>query len=96
MKKIKNLSEGSFLKLVFGFLSACFLIGALCMSDRATMFSGLWQILSQPSKLTSNYFAIGGYAATFLNMGLVGVMCLLLFVVFKGTPNLVLLILAIV
>ena len=87
MKKIKNLSEGSFLKLVFGFLSACFLIGALCMSDRATMISGLWQILSQPSKLTSNYFAIGGYAATFLNMGLVGVICLLLFVVFKGTPN---------
>ena len=87
MKKIKNLSEGSFLKLVFGFLSACFLIGALCMSDRATMISGLWQILSQPSKLTSNYFAIGGYAATFLNMGLVGVSCLLLFVVFKGTPN---------
>ena len=87
MKKINNLSEGSFLKLVFGFLSACFLIGALCMSDRATMISGLWQILSQPSKLTSNYFAIGGYAATFLNMGLVGVICLLLFVVFKGTPN---------
>ena len=87
MKKIKNLSEGSFLKLVFGFLSVCFLIGALCMSDRAAMFSGLWQILSQPSKLTSNYFAIGGYAATFLNMGLVCAICLLLFVVFKGTPN---------
>ena len=87
MNKIKNLSEGSFLKLVFGFLSACFLIGALCMSDRASMLSGLWQILSQPSKLTSSYFAIGGYAATFLNMGLVGFVCLLLFVVFKGTPN---------
>ena len=27
------------------------------------------------------------YAATFLNMGLVGLLCLLLFVVFKGTPN---------
>jgi len=87
MNKIKNLSEGSFLKLVFGFLSVCFLIGALCMGDRAAMFSGLWQILSQPSKLTSNYFAIGGYAATFLNMGLVCAICLLLFVVFKGTPN---------
>ncbi len=87
MKKIKNLPEGSFLKLVFGFLTACFLIGALCMSDRAQMLTGLWQILSQPSKLTSNYFAIGGYAATFLNMGLVCLICLLLFVVFKGTPN---------
>ena len=87
MKKIKNLSEGSFLKLVFGFLSACFLVAPLCMKDRAQMFAGLWQILSQPSKLTSNYFAIGGYAATFLNMGLVCLICLLLFVVFKGTPN---------
>ena len=87
MKKIRNLSEGDFLKLVFGFLSACFLIAAVCMPDRGTMFSGLWQILSQPSKLSTNYFFIGGYAATFLNMGLVGLISLLLFVVFKGTPN---------
>ena len=87
MKKIRNLSEGDFLKLVFGFLSACFLIAAVCMPDRGTMFSGLWQILSQPSKLSTNYFFVGGYAATFLNMGLVGLISLLLFVVFKGTPN---------
>ena len=87
MKKIKNLSEGQFLKLLFAFFSAAFLIGAVCMSDRATMFSGLVQIMTQPSKLTSSYFAIGGYAATFLNMGLVGAICLLLFVLFKGTPN---------
>ena len=87
MKKIKNLSEGNFLKLLFAFLSACFLIAAFCMPDRATMFSGLWQIVSQPSKISANYFAMGGYAATFLNMGLVGLISLLLFVVFKGTPN---------
>ena len=87
MKKIKNLSEGSFLKLFFGFLTACFLIGAVCMSDRGTMFTGLWKILSQPSKISANYFAMGGYAATFLNMGLVCLISLLLFIVFKGTPN---------
>ena len=87
MNKIKNLSESSFLKLVFAFLSACFLIAAVIMPDRATMFSGLWQILSQPSKISTNYFAVGGYAATFLNMGLVALISLLLFVVFKGTPN---------
>ena len=87
MNKIKNLSEGSFLKLVFAFLTACFLIAALCMNDRAQMFTGLWQIISQPSKLSTNYFAVGGYAATFLNMGLVCAISLLLFVVFKGTPN---------
>ena len=87
MNKIKNLSEGAFLKLLFGFLSACFLIAALCMPDRSTMFTGLWNILTQPSKISANYFAMGGFAATFLNMGLVGLCSLLLFVVFKGTPN---------
>ena len=87
MKKIKNLSEGNFLKLFFAFFALAFLIAAPCMPDRVNMLSGLWQILSQPSKISANYFAIGGYAATFLNMGLVGVICLLLFVIFKGTPN---------
>ena len=87
MKKIRSMSESAFLKLFFAFFSAAFLIAAPLMPDRANMLSGLWQILSQPSKLTSNYFAIGGYAATFLNMGLVGIICLALFVVFKGTPN---------
>ena len=87
MNKVKNLSEGSFLKLLFGFLAACFLIAAVCMSDRASMFTGLWQIISNPSKLSTNYFSVGGYAATFLNMGLVAAISLLLFVVFKSTPN---------
>ena len=87
MKKIKNLSEGSFLKLVFAFLTACFLIAAVIMPDRSTMFTGLSKILSQPSKVSTNYFAVGGYAATFLNMGLVALISLLLFVVCKGTPN---------
>ena len=41
MKKIKSLSEGSFLKLLFAFLSLCFLVAAVCMPDRNTMFSGL-------------------------------------------------------
>ncbi len=87
MKKIKNLSEGSFLKLFFGFITLCFLIAAVCMPDRKEMFTGLWKIISQPSKISANYFAIGGYGATFLNMALVGILSLGLFFVFKGTPN---------
>ena len=87
MKKINNMSEGSFLKLIFAFLTACFLIAAVIMPDRSTLFTGLWKILSQPSKVSTNYFAVGGYAATFLNMGLVALISLLLFVVCKGTPN---------
>ena len=84
MKKIKSCSESDFLKLFFGFVTACFLIAAVCMPDRGQMFSGLWQIISQPSKISTNYFAVGGYAATFLNMGLVALICLLLFATLKA------------
>ena len=87
MKKIKNLSEGSFLKLLFAFVSLCFLVAAVCMPDRNTMFSGLWKILTSTAKISTNYFDVGGFAGTFLNMGLVGLVSLLLFVVLKGTPN---------
>ena len=75
MNKIKNLSEHSFLKLFFAALSACFIVAAVIMPDRATMFSGFWKILTQTCKVSTNYFALGGYAATFLNMGLVGLIC---------------------
>ena len=75
MNKIKNLSEHSFLKLFFAALSACFIVAAVIMPDRATMFSGFWKILTQTCKVSTNYFALGGYSATFLNMGLVGLAC---------------------
>ncbi|MBR1972649.1 MAG: DUF1576 domain-containing protein [Oscillospiraceae bacterium] len=87
MKKIRMLSESAFLKVLFAFFAASFLVASVFMPDRDQMFTGLWQILSQPSKLTCSYFAIGGYAATFLNMGLVALICLGLFLVFKGVPN---------
>lgn len=87
MKKISSMREGDFLKLFFGCFSTFFLVAAFFMPDRGSMLSGLWQILSQPSKLSTNYFAVGGYSATFLNMALVGYLCLLLYIVFGGTPN---------
>ncbi len=87
MKKLRALSEDSFLKLFFAFLSLCFLVAAPIMPDRDRMFSGLWQILSQPSKVSTNYFAVGGYAATFLNMGLVGLICTGLYVFLKAKAN---------
>ena len=87
MKKIKNLPESDFLKLFYGFFSLCFLIAAFFMPDRGNMLSGLWQILSNPCKVSTNYFAVGGYAATFLNMGLVGLACTGLYVLLKATAN---------
>ena len=87
MNKIKNLSESNFLKLFFSFITACFLIAAVCMPDRGNMFAGLWQIISQPSKVSTNYFAVGGYAATFLNMGLVALVCLGLYCIPGAVAN---------
>ena len=87
MKKIKSMSESNFLKLLFAFVGVAFLVAAVCMPDRSTMLAGFWQILSQPCKVTTNYFSVGGFAATFLNMGLVALIIAALFHVTKTTVN---------
>ena len=87
MKKIKNLPESSFLKLFFAFVSVSFLVAAVCMPDRSTMFTGLWNILTGTCKISTNYFALGGYAATYLNMGLVGLICTALCFLPGAKPN---------
>ncbi len=75
MKRLNDLSANAFLKLFFTYFSLCFLIAAFFMPDRADMLPGFWRILSSPAKASANYFSIGGYAATFLNMGIVGLIC---------------------
>ncbi len=87
VKKLNNLQESSFLKLFFGFITLCFLIAAVCMPDRAQMFTGLKSILLGTCKISTNYFALGGYAATYLNMGLVGLICTLLCFLPGAKPN---------
>ena len=79
MKRLNRLPERDFLKLFFLFFSSSFLIAAFCMPDRAQMLSGLLKILSMPTKASTSFFSIGGYAATFLNMGLIGLICTALF-----------------
>ena len=87
MKKIKNLSQESFLKLFFGFISLCFLVTACILPDRSAAFTGLWKILSGTCKISTNYFALGGFSATFLNMGLIGVICTALCFLPGAKPN---------
>ena len=87
MKKLKSIPEGEFLKGFFGVFSLFFVAAAFFMPDRGEMLPGLLRLLTEPCKVPTNYFAVGGYAATFLNMGLVGLICLGLFLVFHGTPN---------
>lgn len=87
MKKLNALSESDFLKALFGFFTVAFLAAALLMPDRAQMISGLLRIISQPNKISTNYFYLGGFAATSLNMGLVALFCLALYVLFGATAN---------
>ena len=75
MKKIAKMEESGFLKLFFLFVSLCFVVAAVIMPDRGLILTGMKNILLLPCKVTTNYFTIGGFAATFLNMGLVGLFC---------------------
>ena len=79
MKRLNHLSENTFLKLFFTYFSLCFLVAAFFMPDRSSMFSGFIKILCSPTKASTNFFSVGGYAATFLNMGLVGLICTALY-----------------
>lgn len=87
MKKIKNLPENNFLILFFLLFSLAFLIASLVALDRAFLFEGMEQILTQPCKIPTNYFAVGGYSATFFNMGLVTLACLGLYLIFRAELN---------
>lgn len=87
MKKFHSLAETKFMKDLFLVITAVFLVAAVCMPDRSTMFTGLLKILVSPSKSATSYFAVGGFAATFLNMGLVAASCLILYLATKATLN---------
>ena len=79
MKKLAAWEESKFLKLFFAFVSLCFLVAAFVMPGRETAFAGLWDIMTGTCKISTNYFALGGVNGTFLNMGLVGLICTALF-----------------
>ena len=87
MKKLNNLQEGSFLKLFFLFVSMCFVVAAPFLPDSTEMLPGLWEIMTGTCKISTNYFELGGFAATFLNMGLVGLFCTVLVCLPGSKPN---------
>ena len=86
VKQLKQLSERSFLTLFFFTFSSAFLIAAFFMPDRADMIPGLVRIMVNPTLSSTNAFYIGGYAATFLNMGLLGLICSSLYCIPGKTP----------
>ena len=86
MKRLNTLSEYSFLKLFFLFFSSSFLIAAFFMPDRSNMLPGLLTIFSNPTLSGTSFFNVGGYAATFLNMALNGLVCTALFCIPGNKP----------
>ena len=79
MKRLNRIKEYTFLKIFFLFFSSSFLIAALFMPDRSEMIPGLLRIFSNPTLSGTSFFNVGGYAATFLNMGINGLVCTALF-----------------
>ena len=87
MKQIRQLSERAFLICFFFIFSSFFLAAAFFMPDRADMVPGLLRIIQNPTLSSTNAFSIGGYAATFLNMGLLGIICSVLYSIPGDKPN---------
>ena len=75
MKNLNKMSEDHFLKIFFTCFSLSFIIASGFMPDVDQLSVGLLRILNSPTKAATNFFSVGGYAATFLNMGLVGLIC---------------------
>ena len=79
IRRLNNLAEEHFLRHFFLCFSGSFVLAAFFMPDRADMLPGLWRICCSPTLASTSFFSIGGYAATFLNMGLVGLIAAALF-----------------
>ncbi len=72
------------------FLTVCFFaavpIAAFVTNDSAVL-EGFWLILTSPSRLVTDYFALGGLAATLLNTALCSLACNLLILFSRTKPN---------
>ena len=84
-------SEERQLRLYGFFWSTMLLLAALAAtlvySDFSSLVSGLLRILLSPAKLLTDYFELGGLAATFLNAALCGFACNLSVVLTKTKPS---------
>ena len=87
MKKLSEMQEAKFLRLFFAAVSVMFIVAAFFMPDRANMLSGFQTIATSTCKISTNYFALAGYSATYFNMGIVGLYCTALTLLPGAKPN---------
>ena len=78
MKKSKSTKQ--ILGLMLGY-SLALIIAGLVLGNFSETVAGLGKIITSPAQLTIDYFKIGTPAGTFLNSGLVGLACVLVFLV---------------
>ncbi len=72
------------------FISLFFLIAspiAVFYTKEWDFFDNLWRILTSPSKLVTDYFALGGLGSTLFNAAICGLIANLVIYVSKAKPN---------
>ena len=79
MKNLNKMQEDKFLAVFFTCFSLSFIVASVFMPDVGEMSDGLLRIMNSPTKAATNFFSVGGYSATFMNMGLVGLICTCLY-----------------
>ncbi|MGB5824619.1 MAG: DUF1576 domain-containing protein [Proteocatella sp.] len=83
MKKRKLLYHYLWIIVLFSF----FIICGMCLQPADEILKGLYLIITDPSILVSDYLAIGGIGATFINAGLLGIICTALVMKLDMKPN---------
>ena len=68
--KIENKMQSSLLIVVL--ISISFIILAFILDSPQSLIKGMYQIIAAPDILLTDYFAVGGLGAAFLNAGLMG------------------------
>ena len=80
LRKIKD-NNDTILKTILISCSIVFIVTAFCLDTPSTILTGLGIIIRHSDKLITDYVAIAGWGATFLNAGLlmliaIGIICL--------------------
>ena len=71
MKKRRLLYYYLWIILLFSYFIVC----GMLLQPPGDIVRGLYRIVTDPSVLVSDYLEIGGIAATFINAGLLGLIC---------------------
>ena len=77
------------LRCLFAFFTLACLIAAVAAPDRGSMFAGLGRICTQSGQTVKSFFdpSYGGFSGTFLNVGLVCLVCLGIFCLPNAKPD---------